>query len=93
MQGSEALTRIMYALLQHRPDMSYSRPLHQLAAFILVVMGTKNEQQAFWTLLGTIHNKLFPEVKGEVSEQQSTRVALVAPRHSCGGSVVLLDAP
>lgn len=63
----------MYALLQHRPDMSYSRPLHQLAAFILVVMGTKNEQQAFWTLLGTIQNKLFPEVKGEVRTQQSIR--------------------
>lgn len=66
-KGSEALTHIMYAILAHCKDLQYSRALHQLAAFLLVVFGANRSEQAFWTLVGLIRKKLFPYAQGEVS--------------------------
>lgn len=54
LQGSEVLARLMYATLQHHSLLKYSRSLHQLAAFVLVVMGVTREEQAFWTLIGLV---------------------------------------
>lgn len=44
----------MYATLQHHSSLKYSRSLHQLVAFVLVVMGVTREEQAFWTLIGLV---------------------------------------
>ena len=54
------LARIMYATLQHHSALQYSRSLHQIAAFVLVIMGPTREEHAFWTLIGMVNNRLFP---------------------------------
>ena len=56
-QGSEVLARVMYATLQHHSSIQYSRSLHQLAAFVLVVLGATREEQAFWTLIGLVRGR------------------------------------
>ena len=66
LQGSEALCGIMYAVLRHCPDLKYSRGLHQLAAFMLVGIGMHWAERAFWSLVGFIRDKLFPDVQGQV---------------------------
>ncbi len=73
MQGTESLARMLYAILQYRLDLRYSRALHQLAAFILIVMGTKREEHAFWTLVALIQNKFYPSMGGQVRLQPYAR--------------------
>ncbi|GAX85797.1 hypothetical protein CEUSTIGMA_g13212.t1 [Chlamydomonas eustigma] len=64
-KGAEALTRIMYAVVKYSDAIHYSRSLHQLAAFLLVIMGLGHEEQAFWVLIGLVQNKLYPATQGQ----------------------------
>jgi hypothetical protein len=66
-KGAEALTRIMYAVVKYSDTIQYTRSLHQLAAFLLVIMGLGHEEQVFWTLIGLVQNKLFPATQGHVT--------------------------
>ncbi|KAG1654945.1 hypothetical protein FOA52_003266 [Chlamydomonas sp. UWO 241] len=66
-RGRDALARVTRAAIQYRPEaLNYSRGLHQMAAFVLVVFGVASEEAAFWTLLGLLTVRLFPGSGGEV---------------------------
>ncbi|GAX86079.1 hypothetical protein CEUSTIGMA_g13492.t1, partial [Chlamydomonas eustigma] len=66
-KGSECLCDIMYATLQHWPHLVYSHGLHQLAAFMLLVITPHRAEHAFWSLLGFLQTKLYPAVAGQVT--------------------------
>jgi hypothetical protein len=76
----------MYAVLQHHSSLQYSRNLHQLAAFVLVIMGPSREEPAFWTLVGLVSNRLFPATQGQVAlgsfMEQCVLKKLVAKKYS-----------
>ena len=76
----------MYATLQHHASLQYSRNLHQLAAFTLVVFGVQREEQAFWTLVSLVTARLFPATQGQVALgsfiEQGVLQRLVAKKQS-----------
>eukprot|EP00955_Chlamydomonas_euryale_P005026 53602-Chlamydomonas_euryale.AAC.1 len=86
-QGRDALARVTRAAVQLFPDeLHYSKGLHQMAAFVLVVFGLAHEEAAFWTLVALLRKRLFPEAGGDVLlgayVEQGVLEQLLAKKHS-----------
>jgi len=61
--GLEALRRLLVAYANHNEG-GYFRGLHCIAAFMLIVMGTAKEEEAFWTLACLLEDRVFPYCNG-----------------------------
>jgi hypothetical protein len=64
--GVDALRRLILAYSAHNEG-GYFRGLHCIAAFMLIVMGTAKEEEAFWTLTCLLENRVFNYCNGQVS--------------------------
>jgi hypothetical protein len=65
--GLDALRRLLRAWALHNPAASYWRGLNCIAGFLLVVMGTAREEEAFWTLVCLLEDRMFNYCQGRVS--------------------------
>mmetsp|Transcript_8697 Transcript_8697/g.15036 ORF Transcript_8697/g.15036 Transcript_8697/m.15036 type:complete len:409 (-) Transcript_8697:742-1968(-) len=61
-----AIARILIALLAHNPCLNYSRHLCHVTAFLLLVFGgVQHEEAVFYTLAAMMDKLLFPHVNGQ----------------------------
>lgn len=64
--GVDALRRLVSAYCTHNMD-GYFKGLYCVAAFVLLVMGTAKEEEAFWTLVCLLENRMFNYCNGQGS--------------------------
>jgi len=62
--GVDALPRLIVAYANHNEG-GYFKGLHCIAAFMLIVMGTAKEEEAFWTLVCLLENRVFNYCNGQ----------------------------
>jgi hypothetical protein len=58
-EGRAAARRVLLALAQHSPVVSYARPLSHVAGLLLVALN-RNQEAAFWLLAQMVDSVLFP---------------------------------
>lgn len=65
-KGIDIISRMLLAYGALHPKLGYVKGLHHVAGVMILVFGREREEDAFWTMVAFMENRLLPNSQGQV---------------------------